>query len=244
MAMNISVVHAIVPINDSIDSKQGVSGSFRFGFNGQSGNKDKEEYSIDSLNRYRDGDNLFVFIGDYNYSETNSRRDEDELLLHGRWVAFDQFSDSVDSELFVQYEFDDFADLSSRELVGGNVRWRNESISSEISSHSLFGIGAFHEIEQSERSNIREENNRLNLYTRFVYEKKGDHPYTFLLSTYLQPNLSDEKDLRALGLASINFPILPSVSIAFQVEINHNSTPFSDVEKTDIDYGMVFKYTF
>lgn len=235
---------AIVPINVLITPPQGFSGELGVSINGQSGNKDEQEYSANGLLRYKENADLFVLVSDYSYSETNDVRDEDELFLHGRWVRHNQLGDSVDSELFVQYQYDDFADISGRELIGANVRWRDEFQNATTQRQLIVGTGLFYESESSERTSLTDDTIRANLYTNLVYRHNGDFPYVASVSTYIQPAVDDLSNLRLLGIASINFPIRPSLSIGFDIEVRHNSTPFTDVEKTDADYGVTLNYEF
>ncbi len=243
-ALYSSASFAIVPIDAKIEAVQGVSGGVGLAINGQAGNKDEQEYNIDSVLRYRDGSNLYVFIGDYNYSETNDERDEDELFLHGRWVSLNQFAESFDSELFVQYQYDEFADISSRELIGGNVRFRSAKSTDQSQRQTIFGAGLFYETEQSELTEIRDNTVRVNLYGKLLYEDEGAYPYSFSMTAYLQPAVNDFSDYRFLGIIALDYPIRPSLSVGFEVEVKHNSSPFIDVEKTDIEYGISLNYSF
>ncbi len=236
--------HAIVPINVGITPPEGFSGNAGLSINGQSGNKDEQEYSANGVLRYKQAADLFVLLGDYSYSETNEVRDEDELFVHGRWIRHNQFGESLDSELFVQYEFDDFAGISARKLVGGNVRWRSQ-VKNDITEQQLIvGAGVFHESETSELTSVTDRTVRANLYINIVHKHTGDFPYVASASTYIQPAVDDVSDLRLLAVASLNFPIRPSLSVGFDVEVKHNSTPFAGVEKTDVDYGVSLNYEF
>lgn len=235
---------AIVPINTEINPKQGVSGNFGFVLSGQSGNKDEQEYSVNALLRFRKADNLFVTLGDFTYSETNDVRDEDELFLHARWVGLNKLGAFLDTELFVQYQYDDFADISGRQLVGGNIRWRNEADTEAMSRQLILGAGLFFENERSELTEISDDTVRANLYARYVYEKKGEYPYSLSMSTYIQPAVNAVSDLRLLALAGVYYPIRPSLTVGFEIEVKHNSDPFVDVEKTDVEYGVSLNYAF
>lgn len=242
--LNTPAALGIVQVNDAITAPEGLTGNVRFTINGQSGNKDEQEYGFDNLLRYKAEDSLIVFIGDYSYSETNSVRDEDELFAHLRWVELNQFGANTDSELFVQYQYDDFADLSRRELIGGNVRYRFEQQSEYDDTQVILGVGAFYELEVSEATDLEDSLIRANIYTRFVYDNKGTYPYSLYASAYFQPALEDISDLRALIVGGVKFPILERVAVAFEIEITHNETPFIDIEKTDIDYGITLSYEF
>nr|WP_168710995.1 DUF481 domain-containing protein [Ningiella ruwaisensis] len=231
-------------MDDLIETKEGFSGNLGISLNGQSGNKDEQEYSIDSVLRYSENSNIFVLLGDYNYSKTNDIRDEDELFLHARWVNLNFFKPSLDSEVFTQYQYDDFADLSNRTLIGANIRWRQDLLFEADKSQFILGAGAFLEREESEQTNLSETLVRANLYARYLHQEDGEYPFSFFFSAYVQPAVEDVSDLRSLVVTGIEFPIRPSLSIGFDIEVKHNSTPFSDVEKTDIDYGVTLKYSF
>lgn len=235
---------AIVPIDDKIIPEQGASGSLGININGQSGNKDEQEYSINALLRYRMDDNLFVFLSDYSYSKTNTEVDEDELFLHARWIGVNKISEGVDPELFIQYQYDDFADISSRKLVGGNLRLRTQYNSEQRNSQSILAAGLFYETETSELTGIVDQTTRVNLHGRYILEHSGEYPFVFSVSTYIQPAIDDIKDVRVLALGAIDYPIRENLSVGFEIEISHNSTPFIDIEKTDIEYGISLNYAF
>ncbi|MBD3584298.1 DUF481 domain-containing protein [Salinimonas sp. HHU 13199] len=235
---------AIVPVNVQITPPEGYSGQVGLSINGQSGNKDEQEYNANGLLRFKQNDDLFVLISDYSYSETNQVRDEDELFLHGRWIHENQFAPSVDSELFVQYQYDDFAGISDRELVGGNVRWRFDSQNKTNEQQLIVGVGAFYESETSETTSLTDNTVRANLYTNIVHKHTGEYPFVASASSYIQPAVDDISDLRVLAVASLNFPIRPSLNVGFAIEVNHNSMPFEGVEKTDVDYGVSLNYEF
>lgn len=205
--------HAIVPINDKIVPEQGISENIGITLDGQSGNKDKRETNIDSVIRFRADDNLLVFIGDYTFSETNDVRDEDELFLHGRWVLLDLISESFDLEIFTQYQYDDFADLSNRELVGSNIRYRKEASADKYTSQLIIGAGAFFESESSKSTSFTDDTVRANLYGRYLFDFDGEFDYSLAMTTYIQPALSDVSDLRLLALGAVSFPINEAISV-------------------------------
>ncbi|GEM_PF-2726949 len=239
-----NVTHAIVPINDQITATPGFSGDAGFSLEGQTGNKDEQEFSQNTILRYSQDDNLYVFLGDYSYSETNEVLDEEELFLHARWVKLNFWRDTVDSELFVQHQSDDFADIRSRNLLGANVRFRFQQEMADSQSLAILGAGLFYEDEKSEETTLSRDTIRANLYGRYTYEYNGEFPYSASIATYIQPAVDDIKDLRGLLIAGVDFPIRPAISIGFEIEVKHNSQPFVDVEKTDIDYGVTINYSF
>ncbi|QJR81922.1 DUF481 domain-containing protein [Alteromonas pelagimontana] len=239
-----NVANAIVPVDQSNVAEEGFSGNVGISLNGQSGNKEEREYSLSSIIRYGHLANSFIFITDYNYSETNDLKDEDDFYSHLRWIRNDFFRPNVDSELFIQYEYDDIADLSSRKLAGGGVRWRynRQSESSEI--NTLLGLGAFYEVEESLSNNAEVSTTRANFYAKFLYGRRTQFPFDAYLTLYYQPAVDDIKNFRAIVISGIEFKITQTLSLNVEAEVDHDSSPFTNVEETDIEYGVRMTYSF
>lgn len=235
---------AIVPVDQSEIAVDGFSGNVGISINGQRGNKDEQEYSLSSILRYGAAPDSLILITDYNYSETNSRKDEDDFYSHLRWVRRDFFHENVDSEAFVQYEYDDIADLSSRKLVGGGARWRFDSTDVNSELNISLGLGAFYEVEKSLSNEEKVSTTRANLYTKLLYSKKDVYPFDSYLTLYYQPSVEDVGNFRAVAISGIEFKISQALALNIETEISHDSDPFTTVEKTDIEYGVRLTYSF
>jgi hypothetical protein len=185
-----------------------------------------------------------LFISDYNYSETNDVIDEDELFVHLRWISLDYFQSGVDYEMFIQHQYDDFADISGRSLLGAGARWRSESPMDNGTLQKTLGTGLFYEDEKSELTDLEDETVRANLYAKLIYNNTSQYPYTLFGNVYIQPDVTDIEDLRVLATGGIEFAISKAFRLVVEAEIKHNSMPFIDIEKTDFEYGVRLSYQF
>ncbi len=239
-----SAAYAIVPVDQSNVAEEGISGNIGVSVNGQSGNKDEHEYSLSSILRYGKSQDSWVLITDYNYSETNDIKDEDEFYSHLRWTRFNFFSPQVDAELFAQYEYDDFADLSSRKLAGGGARWRFSHALADATLKTSVGTGVFYEVEKSLSSSGEVETTRANLYAKFLYSQAAQYPFDAYLTLYYQPAVDDVENFRSVIISGLEFKITRTLSLTLEAELEHNSEPFTNVEKTDFEYGVRLSYAF
>ncbi|MCW8109209.1 DUF481 domain-containing protein [Alteromonas ponticola] len=239
-----STAYAIVPVDQANVAEKGVSGNVGVSIHGEAGNKDELEYSLSSILRYGQREDSWVLITDYSYSETNDIKDEDEFYTHLRWTRFNFFSPQVDGELFAQYEYDDFADLSSRKLAGGGARWRFSRTFEKAELKTSIGTGLFYEVEKSLSSGGDVETTRANLYAKFLYSQASQYPFDAYTTVYYQPAVDDVDDFRSVIISGIEFKVTQTLSLTLEAELKHNSKPFTAVEKTDFEYGVRLSYSF
>ncbi|MBW8189809.1 DUF481 domain-containing protein [Neiella marina] len=235
---------AITPIDTSSTPNEGFSGTVGLGLSGESGSKDEQEYSVSLLGRHVAGERTALLIVNYNYGETDDKKDEDDLFVHGRWIKNNFFSERFDWENFVQYEYDKFDDLNSRKLAGTGVRWRFASETETGLLNTTFGVGGFVEEEESESTGETESNWRGNFYGKWVWNRKGDFPFELYGRMYLQPVLDDLGDLRATANGGIKFGLTEAMSLSFDAEVEYDSEPFEEAEKTNTEYGVKLSYAF
>lgn len=238
------VAYAIVPVDQTNVAEEGFSGNVGISLSGQSGNKDEKEYSLSSIVRYGQEADSVIFITDYNYSETNDLKDEDDFYSHLRWIRNDFFQPNLDSELFIQYQYDDLADLSSRKLAGGGARWRYNSVSEIAEINTSLGLGAFYEVEESISNDTEITTTRANFYAKFLYGNRTRFPFDAYLTLYYQPAIDDIKNFRAVVISGVEFKITQTLALHVEAEVDHDSSPFTNVEKTDIEYGVRLTYSF
>ncbi|MCW8090734.1 DUF481 domain-containing protein [Alteromonas sp. ASW11-130] len=236
--------YAIVPVDQANVAEEGVSGNVGVSINGQAGNKDEHEYSLSSILRYGQRQDSWVLITDYNYSETNDIKDEDEFYSHLRWTRFNFFSPKVDAELFAQYEYDDFADLSSRKLAGGGARWRFANSFDNAELKTSLGTGVFYEVEKALSSSGEVDTTRANLYVKLLYSQSAQYPFDAYLTVYYQPALDELDNFRSVVISGLEFKVTKALALTLETELEHNSKPFSAVEKTDFEYGVRLSYSF
>ena len=246
MTMLTPIASAIVPIDVQPDPKQGWSGKVGLAFSGKSGNSDEEDFNVSVLTRHRRANRVWLFIGDYNYGETNGERDADDTTLHTRWIERDIMAPNWDLEAFAQWERDDFKDLSDRKLIGAGGRWRTTNDSwHQGDLFTLLGAGLFYEQEEAKTGTEDDTNIRLNLYSKLVWDRnKATYPFKAYGLLYVQPIIDDMGDLRATGTAGLEFNVFEKITLALEVEVEHDTEPFADVDKTDTEYMVKLAYNF
>jgi putative salt-induced outer membrane protein YdiY len=246
LALCVPTASAIVPIDLQPDPSQGCSGKVGLGFSGKSGNNDEQDLNVNGLVRLRNGNREWLFVADYNYGESNDERDEDDLTLHVRRIQRDLLAANWDLEGFAQWERDDFQDLSSRELLGGGVRWRHaRGDLPKGAFHTTLGGGVFYEEENSE-SGVGEENGfRINLYGKVVWDRnRAAHPVKAYSLVYIQPLVDDLGDLRSVGRAGMEWNISKDFTVALEMEVKYDREPFPGVDTTDTEYMVRLGYRF
>ncbi|TAA48694.1 DUF481 domain-containing protein [Corallincola spongiicola] len=235
---------AITPIDTKENPNQGWGGSVGIGLEGESGTKDEQEYAANLILRHVKEQRTALLLSNYNYAETNDVKDEDDLFVHGRWTENNFFRPMLDWELFAQYQYDKFDDLSSRELLGSGVRWRFEDKSDEGKLYTSLGAGGFFEHEESDSQNEENNNWRGNFYAKWVWDRADAFPYTLYGQLYLQPVLDDLGDLRATGSGGIKFGITEALALHLEAEVEYDSEPFEEAEETNWEYAIKLSYSF
>ncbi|GAA5219237.1 DUF481 domain-containing protein [Corallincola platygyrae] len=235
---------AIVPIDTKANPEDGWSGNVGLGLKGKSGSKDEQEYNVNFLLRNVKGERTALLLTDYNYAETNDKKDEDDLFVHGRWIENNFFRPMLDWELFAQYQYDEFDDLSSRKLAGTGVRWRFEDETENGKLHTSFGAGGFLEEEEAESTGEEDTNWRGNFYGKWVWDRNGEFPFSLYGRLYFQPVLDDLGDIRATGNGGIKFGITEDLALHVEAEVEYDSEPFDEADSTNVEYGVKLSYAF
>lgn len=238
------VLAAIVPVDKFNITPLNLTGNVGVILEGEAGNRTEQDYNINGILRYGWKTQSLVWISDFNYTRIDGRKNEDDLFTHIRFIKNNYINDNVDAEFFIQYNYDDFADLSSRKLIGMGARWRLERTEGEVKYQRQFGFGAFYEDENSASTRLNNTTVRANLYAKFRYQDAAKRPFELYTTAYVQPSLQQLKDLRILVIAGVEFPITSALSFSVEAEIEHDSQPFDNVEKTNLEYGVKLSYSF
>ncbi|MBT1451471.1 DUF481 domain-containing protein [Glaciecola sp. XM2] len=248
-----SAGYCIIPVDQLHVTPIGFSGQAGLSLTGERGNKDEQEYNINGILRYGWDKSALMLLSDYNYTKTNDERNEDDLYVHLRYIQNDYFKQNVDAEVFVQYQYDDFADLSNRRLFGAGMRWRFAESSGEQTNddgtqsnayETIFGAGAFYEEEDAQSNGLQETTVRANLYGRFLFTSNSEHEFSVYSTIYVQPSVEQLDDVRSLLVGGIEFPIAESLALSLEAEVRYDSEPFEGVENTNVEYGVRISYSF
>ncbi len=235
----------ITVIDTSMDIGKGATGQLSLNFSGKSGNSENQDIDLSWTNWFSKDSNQWLLSANYSYGEKAKDEVEDNGLIHARWINLDAITTNVDFESFIQLQYDDFKDLSSRQLIGVGLRHRLTSADNTPTLSATFGAGFFYEVEEQDLMDEKQYTIRGNLYARYTKKNPSDlYPYTLHSTLYVQPSLEGMSDVRAFNVNQIDFPIAESLTLGIQLTFDFDSEPFESVEKLDIEYGLVMTYKY
>lgn len=204
--------------------------------NGQKGNTDKFAVGLSTLNIYREAENEFLFLGDYNFSETFGPTDTNNGRGHVRYTLNPERRFSV--EFFIQSEFDQFKQIRSRDLAGVNLRQR---LGKNETESFYAGYGTFYEY-QIWNDNEVFQIPRANFYLTYVNQfNKCCSAFGIL---YLQPSWLALKDFRFELQAGTTAILTERLSLTAQISAETETKRPVGVKPTDVTYtsGLMLKY--
>lgn len=244
------IVHAITNIEDArvAPPKNGWSGLLEISADGSNGNTNKEEYGAAAKLTYKEGNETGLMILSKSYGKTEDIKNEDNQFYHLRWMHL--LSASVSSELFAQFQDDEFTRLTSRVLLGGGARAQLVAIPDR--QLVTAGLGAFRIKEKYDLQTYEDEDLywRYNTYLNFKQKLNGN--VSFASTVYYQPRTDDHTDYRILLDASIITKMTEALALKIKYSLRHDSEPAENpnadpailLDKTDTDYSVSLNYSF
>lgn len=227
---------------------QGFSGAVETSVAGKTGNNQEKDYTLASKLNYRHADDVLLLIASAEYGSTREVKDTDEAFLHLRWMH--RVNEQVATELFTQWEEDEFANLASRVLLGGGGRF---TIAQKQDVYSLaLGAGAFRERESLNLQTYEQDTYVWRINTYYTYTRLLNDRTAIASTAYLQPNPEDFDDLRALFTFSltVNMTDTLALRLAYQADYdsqpaqNLDAVPMIDNSKVNTEYVTSLVYSF
>lgn len=228
--------------------KEGWSGQVEVGLSGQNGNQEKEHYRGAGKITWRAGDTTAFALAERAYGETFGIKDTDETFLHLRGIH--QLDPRFAAEAFVQWQQDDFDNLSARALLGGGGRYElfNQP---EVVTLSL-GLGAFREKEELDLGTFTDTDWAWRGNSYVAYRHQINPQLRVVGTTYYQPNLEAFDDYRILFDFGLVVAIYKSLSLKMSYALTHNSEPAVNLQanppinksETNTSYATSLVYTF
>ena len=224
-----------------IGEKEGLETEVALGAIYNSGNTDSIAANFSAKGQYDQKTWLTYLIANYAYGESNELRDNNNGLLHLRYVH--EIADTpYDYEFFVQTEFDEFQAIHSRNLAGANIR---RDFSSDFFDKLYIGLGFFY--SYMEPDSVTEldpiyERVKMNSYISLL--KKVNEHFSVTYLGYYQPNVEDFSDYRIFQVLQLTTDITDNTALSFDILHKFNETPYHNVEKTDIRSTISLKYKF
>ncbi|HMU68123.1 MAG TPA: DUF481 domain-containing protein, partial [Cellvibrionaceae bacterium] len=173
---------------------EGFSGALGLAAEGKKGNQEKQAFSGASRLNYRQEDTLILLMLAQDYGSKNKVRDDRSQFAHLRWTNL--LSEKLATEVFAQWETEEFDYLKSRRLAGAGLRYF-VGYKPDVYLCAL-GLGAFKEKEVNDLSTYIDEQNMWRMNAYYSLKVQINNQLSLVNTIYAQPNLDDFSDYRIL----------------------------------------------
>ena len=235
--------HAIVNMEDlhTGEPSAGLSGQLELSLSNSSGNTEKQEYSLGSRLQWHQNQITNYLLLSGSYAESNGVKDTEKGFLHARHMH--GLTPFVTAEVYAQTEYDKFARLEFRGLLGGGARLT--LLPRAEKGEAYLGLGAYYSeerIDDSFADGGRETLWRANGYLVLKYQASDNT--TLVSTTYYQPALKETRDYRLMEQAAMRVKVNDTLSLILSVDYRLNSRPPLGVEKADLNYRTTLSLEF
>jgi len=237
------VLTALLPLRGQVNIERFVAGVDSSAFLSASqlnieykkGNVDFQQISLEHLSRWRLEKQSFLVIYKGELVWENGRRFVAEMLLHGRYMH--RLTKGMYGEFFLQSDFNKARLLDSRSLGGAGFRlpgaWGMKNMTLGLSlffEHEEYGLPS------SARHAPRTEAWRGNGYISLAHEIREGLKASF--SAYVQPDVSDAGDLKAIAALALDIGITEKWSIALTGDGRYDSRPPDGIREWDVNLDV------
>jgi len=223
----------------SLDLKSSLSGSY------SQGNEQKKSISLSAYFNKGNGKNYKnLVIVSYNYEENLNLKSSNRGMFHYRYTR--TLTKKIDSEYFIQDEFDEFTNQKNRFIGGYNLRY----LLPIISNNTFLGSGLFYSKILSTNTNVDkdQENLRLNLY--LISKKNISDTVSLNSLLFYQPstyNIQNKKtfdfsNYKMNARLSLENKITNNLSLEIGVIYKYNSVSFKNVLNEDLKTEVSLNY--
>lgn len=229
-------------------SEEGWNGHVRLKFNGKSGNNDETDLGIGSHIRWNNETVKWLNWYSRDYQRNNGITSNDQTFFHTRVIHNHQ--QVIATEYFLQYEQAPFSGIKRRALEGVGVRFRSwfkpQTEQKQSSGESYQGIGVFNEqVREVDLGSTQvEQRFRGNLYSHWLYQNAGERAISTSVTVYIQPDLANVDDVKALLQAQVSLPINEQLHLQWKLQSNWDSLPPSGVTREVHETNVQLKYSF
>lgn len=230
-----SAIEIIEPVE--VGAKPGFSGNIEGSGELQQGNTDKQSYQASLKGVWDDGQEAWLAIASAARSWSRGVMDDDALFAHLRWLRPVGLTKDKTIEVFGQYQSSRVKAISSRDLVGANLRFRV----SEGVDLAYLGAGVM-EVYEEKSKEAAQWQARLNLYATLRH--RIDEKFSLYAALYYQPCVDDVSDYDLIAEAKASYDISRSFSLAYKIRESVDSTPAANKRRTDLSQLLSFSYKF
>lgn len=238
-----SAAHAIVNMEDlhTGEPKPGFSGRVELSLSNSSGNTDKQEYSLGSRLQWHEDDITNYVLLSGSYGESNGVKNTEKGFAHLRHMR--AMTPVVTAEGYAQAEYNKFARLEFRGLIGGGARFT--LLPKADKGEIYLGLGAYYSeerIDDAYADGGTEQLWRANSYLVLKYQ--ATESTTLVSTTYYQPALESFGDYRLMEQAAMKVKINDRLSLLVSADYRYDSEPPLGVEKGDLTYRTSLAFEF
>lgn len=223
---------------------EGLSGQVELSIQGKSGNSDTEDNSIAGKLLFKRTQNQWLAMIAQEYGESNGTKSKDNQFAHLRWTH--ELTSTVASELFTQYQDDDFTRLTSRVLIGGGARFN--LLSSAENLTLAIGAGSFHVSESYKLNTLNTSDDYWRANTYISYKHALNQQLSFVTTGYYQPRINEAADTLVLLNANVLVKMTDKLKVKLSYSVKHDSKPPEDegldIEQTDREHKVSVIYHF
>jgi putative salt-induced outer membrane protein YdiY len=238
-----ATLFAIRPINifQIGEKENGYYGDVDLAITTTRGNSEAESYSVGgSLQKFNEN-NIWLFNGTKNFSQSQGVTTADKSYVHLRNIRrayrHEKYLGEVDWEFFTQVEQNKFQKIEFRGLAGIGFRFK------PIVDEDFFvGISPMFVRETYLGLTTHEDVFRMNYYINFKNEfnKRSSISYTM----YYQPRMRKQEDFDLIQKFLFKNKITDKLSIKIQFSYDYDSHPIENLKRYDISQTTLFSYEF
>lgn len=219
---------------------EGFSGALGLSAEGKKGNQEKQAFSASGRLNYRQEDTLILFLLAQDYGSKNKQRDDRSQFAHLRWTNL--LTEKLASEVFAQWETEEFDYLKSRRLEGAGLRY---FVGYKPDAYlCALGLGAFKEREVNDLITYIDEQNMWRMNAYYSLKLQINNQLSLVNTIYAQPNLDDFGDYRVLFDLSLNSKVTEHLAFNLAYRMRHDSQPAQNLAATPpiINHASNFEY--
>ncbi|MDN3596703.1 DUF481 domain-containing protein [Zunongwangia endophytica] len=151
--------------------------------------------------RSKDLNKTYLFVGNYNYIDSDDGNLQNSWFLHGRFNY--SLSKLLKLEGFIQGQYNELLVVRQRNLIGAGLRinWINRE---HFTGH--LGNSYMYEMEYSDNTGTTSYNHRNSTYFSLSYTSQSRN-FTITNTFYYQPLYQDLDDYRILEQFRFDFPL-------------------------------------
>ena len=209
----------------------GLSGSATLKGNIKTGNTDLIDVGLSTTTVYGSDNFQTSLKAAINYGEKS-----DETYLYNSFEHLRiryKLTNFITPEAFVQHQFNQFTSIKFRGLVGLGAAF---SLWSQDASHLVFGSTLMMEQEVASGESIKFDADKIvSRWSNYLQiDFKTDTNVTFSSTIFVQPQITNVKDIRILNETGFSVKERKNVSLGSSFKLAYDSRPISEsVEKLD-----------